>query len=63
MTTTPYSAELITFAEIEAQNLCTNAGLIPMATGVDPRRGAEIILALAERIKNQRQTILMGNRL
>ena len=52
--------QLITFAEIEAGNLCVRAGVVPMSTSRNAtKEGADYVLALAERIKNERMAMLM----
>ena len=49
------STTFFTFGEIEADQLCARAGVIPVSSACNaPKRGAEYVLALAEQIKNER---------
>ena len=48
-----------THAEIEAINLCSRVGIIPMSTNADPGMAVNYILGLAERIKNERANTTM----
>lgn len=55
------TTRVLTFAEIEAVDLCTRAGWLPMETGPrgDPKRAVDYVLQLAERIKNERASMTL----
>lgn len=50
---------VFTFGELEAIQIATKIGILPMSTNSDPRKGVDYILALADRIKNERVSMAM----